>query len=265
MSRGRALKLFVLAALMMLMGAAVACGNGDTGTDAAGETETPTGEVSATLGDVPDTVEGNVVTIPVNIDGIEIVPADGDTSGETGHFHVFVDSDPPDEGDTIPVGQPGIIHSAENPIKLWGMAVGEHTIHVVLGNGAHTRIEQDIDLTFEVDVEGPSVDGTAPATLDEGETLEIELASEGVEIRTADGDRSGESGHYHVLVDPESPPEPKDVIPEASENEIVHTTEDSVEIEGLAKGAHTIWVVLGDGTHTAFDPVVMDKLTVTVG
>ncbi|MGH7855945.1 MAG: DUF4399 domain-containing protein, partial [Candidatus Binatia bacterium] len=101
-------------------------------------------------------------------------------------------------------------------------------------------------------------------SIDEGETLTVELTSEGVEIRKADGDRSGESGHFHVLVDPDTPPKSGDVVPGAVENEIIHTTERTTEIAGLAKGEHTIWVVLGDGTHTAFDPPVMDKLTVTV-
>jgi hypothetical protein len=38
----------------------------------------------------------------------------------------------------------------------------------------------------------------------------------------------------------------------------------SATVSGLEKGEHTIWVVLGDGTHKAFDPPVIDKLTVTV-
>ena len=40
--------------------------------------------------------------------------------------------------------------------------------------------------------------------------------------------------------------------------------ESSTTITGLTAGEHIIWVVLGDGTHKAFDPPVMDKLTVVV-
>lgn len=261
MPRGSAVKWFVVSVVLVL--AAAACGSPQE-TETVDDPTAAPGEVSATLGDAPDEVRGNVVEIPVNIEGFEVVKADGDTSGSTGHFHVFIDKDPVEVGEAIPTGQPDIVHSAENPIKLWGMAVGTHEVHIVLGDGTHKRIHEDVDLSFEVNVEGPSVDGKAPATIEEGETLTIELASEGVEIVTGDGDRSGDTGHYHVLVDPAEPPAPNDVIPAAADNKIVHTTEATVEIEDLAKGEHTIWVVLGDGTHTAFAPPVMDKLTVTV-
>jgi hypothetical protein len=68
-----------------------------------------------------------------------------------------------------------------------------------------------------------------------------------------------------VLVDPKSPPKAGDVIGEAKEGEIYHSATDSVTVEGLDEGEHTIFVVLGNGKHAAFDPAVMDKLTVTVG
>lgn len=237
----------MLGAVLALV--AAACGEGEAG--------------ALTLGNVPSSVDGNVVEIPVTVEGIEIVPPDGSTDETRGHFHVFIDREPLGVGETIP-REAGIVHSAENPIKIYGLSVGSHDFTVVVGDGAHTRFAEHIEESVTVDVKGPSVDGTAPATLDEGETLTVEIASEGVEIRTADGDRSGDSGHYHVLVDPEEPPKAGDVIPAAVENKIVHTTGSSVEVAGLAAGEHVIWVVLGDGTHTAFDPPVMDRLTVTV-
>lgn len=240
--------------------ALVAAGCGDQGDETPGETPAGAHDVSLALGDVPDTVEGNVVTIPVTVEGIEIVPADGDKSGDSGHFHVFVDRDPVDEGDTMPVER-GVVHTADNPIKVWGLETGEHTFTVVLGDGAHERIHGEIEEEVTVSVEGPSVTATPTVS---GSDVNIALASEGVEIKAADGDTSGESGHYHLLVDPATPPKGGEVIPAAVENKIVHTAEDGAEITGLAKGQHTIWVVVGDGTHKAFDPPVMDKLTVTI-
>jgi hypothetical protein len=92
----------------------------------------------------------------------------------------------------------------------------------------------------------------------------VGLEAEGVEIVAADGERSDESGHFHVLVDPESPPEAGEVIPAPEENKVIHSAEDEVIVSGLDEGPHTLWVVLGDGQHYAFDPPVMDRLTVTV-
>jgi hypothetical protein len=141
--------------------------------------------------------------------------------------------------------------------------VGIHTYHIVLGDGTHKRIT-NVHEMVPVDVKGPSVHGMAPATVASGYDLKVKLSSEGVEIVKADGDTSGKTGHYHVLVDPTTKPVAGEIIPPAVPNRIIHTAEPSVTISGLAKGEHVIWIVLGDGTHKAFDPPVMDKKTVVV-
>jgi hypothetical protein len=264
----RTLRLTALIGLLVIVGAA--CMESDTPEDEA----EGNGEVSLSIANVSDSVEGNVVSLPINIEGIDIKAADGDDSGESGHFHVFIDREPVEVGETIPV-EAGVVHSAENPVKLYGLSPGSHEFTVVLGDGTHTRIEEEIEDSVTIDVEGPSVDGTAPATIEEGEDLTVELEAEGVEIKAADGDDSGDSGHFHVIVDPEEAPKAGDPIPapvagneesvqELAEQGIFHTTNSEQVIEGLEAGDHVIWVVLGDGTHTAFDPAVMDRLTVTV-
>ncbi len=215
------------------------------------------------LADPPSTIEGNVVSMEATVEGIEIVKADGDTSGDSGHFHAFIDRQPVDVGEAIPK-EPGIVHTADNPIKLYGLSVGEHSVTVVVGDGTHKRIGEDLEEQVTFEIEGPSVDGTVPTTIKEGDDVTVSLEAEGVEIVKADGERSKESGHFHVLVDPKESPEAGAVIPAPAENEVIHTTEGEVTISGLEKGEHTLWVVLGDGQHYAFDPPVMDKLTVTV-
>jgi hypothetical protein len=250
------LRTFVLVAVLAIVGAA--CATDDSGGEAtdAPDDDTP----SLSIGTVEQSVEGNVVTLPVDVTGVEIVKADGDTSGSTGHFHVFVDGEPVDEGDTI-ARERGIVHSADNPIKIWGLEPGSHEFTVVVGDGAHTRILGDLEDSVTVDVEGPSVQGTP--TVD-GDDVTVELSAEGVDIVAADGSSSTDQGHFHVLLDPASPPEAAKIIPQPDGETIFHTIEDSVELKNLEKGEHIIWVVLGDGLHRAFDPPVMDKLTVTI-
>lgn len=257
-------RLAALCAAAMLVAGACANSTDEANTVAtppAGATASP-GSVSVKLGNVPKTVEGNVVTMPVTVSGIQIVKPDGNTSGQTGHFHVFIDKEAPPVGTVIP-RERGIVHSFDNPIKLYGLKAGMHTFHLVLGDGTHKRIT-DVHEMVSVDVKGPSVTATAPATVDSGSDVKVELTSEGIDIVKADGDSSGETGHYHVLVDPASPPKAGETIPAAVENKIVHTNESSAMISGLTKGEHVIWVVVGDGTHKALDPPVMDRLTVTV-
>jgi hypothetical protein len=254
----RSLRITVLIALLAILGAS--CVEAD---DAGGEGDGDD-QVSLSIAGIPDTVEGNVVSLPINVQGIDIKAPDGDDSGESGHFHVFIDDTPVEAGETIPRAT-NVVHSADNPIKIYGLSRGEHELTVVLGDGVHTRIEEDVEDSVTVDVEGPSVNGSAPGTIESGDDLTVELEAEGVEIKAADGDTSGDSGHFHVIVDPEDPPAAGETIPAPEEGKIFHTTEPEVSVEGLDDGEHVIWVVLGDGTHKAFDPAVMDRLTVTVG
>jgi hypothetical protein len=44
----------------------------------------------------------------------------------------------------------------------------------------------------------------------------------------------------------------------------VHTADAFVEIPNLAPGEHVFYVVLGDGNHVVMNPLVADKVTVTV-
>ncbi|MDQ4149311.1 MAG: DUF4399 domain-containing protein [Actinomycetota bacterium] len=87
-----------------------------------------------------DEVEGPV-RLEMDVTGIQIVPANGDASGRTGHYHIFVDRDP------VPVGQPipmeeTIIHTANNPIEIDDLPPGMHRLTVVLGDGNHVRIHE---------------------------------------------------------------------------------------------------------------------------
>jgi len=204
---------------------------------------------------------GNVVLLDLEVSGVQIVPADGDTSGSTGHYHVFVDRPPVAAGEAIP-REAGVIHSASEPVELTGLSVGEHELSVVLGDGTHSRIG-DAVATVSVTVEGPSIDATAPATVAAGQSLVVDVAVEGVEIVPADAGGGSGTGHLHVFVDTDVTPQGQP-IPKPDDGSIIHTTETSVTIEGLEPGEHVIWIVLGDAAHVAYEPRVVDRVTVTV-
>ncbi len=95
------------------------------------------------------TVSGGSADLKMLVNGITIVKADGDTSGKTGHFHVFIDRSPARVGEVMPVA-PDIVHSAENPIHVTGLKPGKHTLTVVLGDGAHHRILENVQATVNV-------------------------------------------------------------------------------------------------------------------
>lgn len=235
---------------------------------AAGPDASGTGPVSLEIVDVfgldGDTVAGNVVALDVVAEGIDVAPPDGDTSETTGHFHVFVDRDPVPVGEAIPA-EDGIVHAADTPIEVFGLATGQHRLVVVLGDGTHTRIHDDAVAELAFTVAGPVVQVSGPSSVAPDEPVVLDVTVEGVELVPADGDTSGASGHLHVFVDRA----PQDIglgetIP--AEEGIVHTTDTRIELTDLGPGEHVIYVVLGDGTHTTSWPApVADRLVLTVG
>lgn len=96
-------------------------------------------------------VEGDTAVLTMKVGGITIVEANGDTSGKTAHYHVFIDRKPTKEGDVIP-SEKGIVHSADNPIRVTGLSPGRHELTVVFGDGNHTRIHGGIEATTTVTI-----------------------------------------------------------------------------------------------------------------
>jgi hypothetical protein len=252
-----------LVVLVVLLLTAAACGDDEptsSSATTAKEASGPTLKIASPADKA--TVKGNVVNLDLETTDFEVVKADGDASGKTGHFHVFVDKEPVAGGAAIPK-EPGIIHSTDDPVAVTGLHPGEHKLVVVLGDGTHTRIGTVQD-EITVTVEGPSVDATAPATIAAGAPLSIDVAVEGVTLVKADGDTTGKSGHLHALVDRNPSQYMGQPIP-AGDAAITHTAASPIVLTGLTPGEHTIWIVLGNGSHVPFDPPVLDKLTVTVG
>jgi hypothetical protein len=257
--RGIRIGLAALAAAAFISGACVRDSNDDK---AAATTTTVAGPSIAITSPASGTsVGGNTVSLALDIKGVTVVKADGDTSGETGHIHAFIDREPVAAGAAIPK-EPGIVHSTDNPLVLTGLTKGEHTITVVLGDGAHMRIGSAAD-QIKVTVNGPTLDATAPATVAAGSPVRIDFKVDGVTIVKADGDTSGKTGHIHVFVD-KPLPKPGDTIDKPADGSIIHTADAFVEIPNLAPGEHVFYVVLGDGNHVVMNPLVADKVAVTV-
>jgi hypothetical protein len=252
----------VLAALGVV---ASGCGrDGNNNEESTTPTQVPTRKPAISIVSVtPGThIKGNSVSLELKVTGLDVVKADGDTSGKTGHIHAFIDREPVAAGAPIPK-EPGIVHSADyHPLTLTGLSKGEHTITVVLGDGTHTRIGNAQDST-KVTIEGPTLDATAPATVPAGSPVRIDFKVDGVTIVKPDGDASGKTGHFHVFVD-QPLPQAGTAIPKPADGSIIHTADPFVEIANLAPGEHNFYVVLGDGNHMPIQPLVADKVTVTV-
>ncbi|MBA3653774.1 MAG: DUF4399 domain-containing protein [Actinobacteria bacterium] len=243
-------------ALLLTATAATACGN-KSDRDAGPNPDAVlrlTGPATGTA------VRGNVVSLRVAAQGVRIVKANGDTSGRTAHFHVFIDRNPTAPGGVIPkTGD--IVHTATTPIVVTGLPEGHHQIYVVLGDGEHRRLGRAVVHT-SVHVKGPTLNASAPTTAKVGDPVTVHVATKGARLTPADGDTSGRSGHLHLFID-RDPTAAGQPIPKAAD--IIHTPATKIEIPAFTTpGEHTVWVVLGDGNHVPFQPRVMDKLTISV-
>jgi hypothetical protein len=151
----------LMAALGVLILTGAACrGNNDSVASAS------SGSPSATFAKPPQ-VTGTTVTIGLASSGIDIRPANGDGSGHTGHFVVFVDQDPPAPGTAIPtnLSTEGVIHSADPSVTLRGEDPGSHRLVVTLADGNNARLGDGTDTATAV-VKGSglgmSVDQSTP-------------------------------------------------------------------------------------------------------
>lgn len=252
-------------------------------TTTAGETTTtaeggdpavdPDGELGLTASVAEESIAGNVVVLEVAVSGVEIVAADGDDSGDTGHLHVFIDEEPVAVGEPIPPASEGVIHTTETEITIPGLTVGEHVMTVVVGDGNHVRIHEDLEAIVTVDVKGPAVTFAEDqeTEFDAADDVTLAVDVDGIDVVAADGDDSGDTGHLHFFVDVD-PVAPGEAIPVGEEG-IIHTTETELDLaEALSEtgveldeGQHTVYVVVGDGNHVALDPPVWDVITIQVG
>lgn len=92
-------------------------------------------------GSVTEYTSGQDVTLAFTVQGVNLVKADADAAGSktTGHLHIFLDpaTAPTADGQPISRTDEKIIHTTETSYAFKGLAVGEHTIWLVLGDKNH--------------------------------------------------------------------------------------------------------------------------------
>ncbi len=207
-------------------------------------------------------IGGNVLVLKVEAEGIIVAEPDGDASGEIGHFHAFIDREPVAPGETIS-DDPAVVHFAANTFSIPGLAIGKHKITVVLGDGTEARMGRVSD-EVEIEITGPAIDATAPATAPMATGFTVQTTATGVElVDPARDPGQGATGHLDFIIDPEQEPT-ADGRPVPEDASHLHTTGGSAQVTGLEEGDHVIWVVLTDKDHVPVSPMVADKLVVSI-
>lgn len=213
-----------------------------------------------------DETDGNTFELSAKADNLEIAPA-SDGNEDAAHFHLFIDRDPTEVGDTIPAER-NVIHFATPELRVWGLTKGQHDFVLVLGDTAHTHLNTN-QAPFSVTVNGPTVVATAQGTPEADKAFDIKVDLEDLDFSaggqvTTTASSGTKLTHLHAIIDPETPPKPGDTIGAAVHGKIIHTTNTTIEIPALAKGRHEIYIVAGDATHNVGTNLVGDKLTITV-
>lgn len=204
-------------------------------------------------------VAGNVVDLELSGAGVKVVEPEGDTSGKSGHYVVFVDREPVAPGEKTPEDRQ-VVEATEPEVRLTGLTVGPHQVAVVLADGARRRIGEKV-ARAEVNVKGPSVRASASDT-EAKQPVILSVTVQGVQLVEPNGDTSGATGHLAVFVDRE-PTEAGQPVP--GERGVLTTAQQVIAVPDLAGGEHELWVVVVDGTGAPLDPMVADKVVVEVG
>ena len=89
-----------------------------------------------------DTVPGPAVMARLSALDFVVVPA-GDTTPNSGHFHLFLDRDVLAAGEPIPAEPGQIIHlgTGADSLNLEGVAPGAHRLIGVVGDAAHVPVQ----------------------------------------------------------------------------------------------------------------------------
>lgn len=111
------------------------------GTEASAEASAA-GDVRITSPAQGATVEGPEVTVTLDALSVEIVPA-GDTTGGTGHHHLYLDADLTPAGEPVPSVPGSIIHMGDgsSTYTFTEVAPGEHRLIAVVADGVHVPLQ----------------------------------------------------------------------------------------------------------------------------
>ena len=220
-------------------------------------------------------------TIHFGLTGMGVAPA-GVAKANSGHFHLLIDADPPALDQPIPNNDTHLHFGAGQTEATVTLATGKHTLQILLGDANHLPhtppvMSQILHVTVaeptaaatpiagrhaspanaKAYIESPS-NGAYVAT-----TFTVRFGLTGMGVAPAGFDKPN-SGHHHLIVDAGLPPFDQ---PIPNNENYLHFGAGQTEASlTLAKGRHTLQMLLGDAVHLPHDPPVYSQpITVYVG
>lgn len=189
----------------------------------------------------------------------------GEVNEGAGHFHVLIDTDQVEPGQTIPNDDQHLHFGDGSTRGVLDLEPGDHELTLQMGDGEHTALP--LTDTQSVTVEGASdvklsapQDGDVFSTED---TITFEPVVENVIIEPAD-ELTQNAGHHHVLVNTD-PVDTGTVIP--SDDQHLHFGDGSdmpeVDASVLGTGEHEVTIQIANSEHEAY-PLATAPITITI-
>jgi hypothetical protein len=217
---------------------------------------------------IPDAeVVGRDVSVSWQAPGLRIVPAAAAENPTDLHAHFIVDGAyEAVEGAPIPQ-QCGVLHTAANPAVLTNLPPGEHTVELIIADPGHVPFSglDRPSVTFTVAENPDALRITSPENCEDvtGPDVEIAWETPGLTIVPATEAQNETDLHAHFIVD--NAYEVVAGAPIPVQDGVIHTAANPVTIEGLAPGAHTIQLVIGDPGHIPVPTLARPQVTFIVG
>jgi hypothetical protein len=98
-------------------------------------------------------VSGSGVIVRVVGVGLGLAFEEGSSVRRLLHPHVYIDRDPPADGDVIPLDDPSIVHSIAGSIRVRDLAPGEHTLWVVGADGNDRAVVPPGPVRLDITIE----------------------------------------------------------------------------------------------------------------
>lgn len=96
------------------------------------------------------TVDGDSVTIEVDVPGIDLAFGEDEADGPVAHPHAFVDTAPTAAGHEVPVDVDAIVHSPDSPLVVEGLDLGDHVITILLADDDDVALDLPVPVIVEV-------------------------------------------------------------------------------------------------------------------
>lgn len=239
-------------------------GDGETTTDESGTTAdgTETGpyrngvaeDASVSLAVPADGTTANSPYLQWDAEADSVtIEESGEVNEGAGHYHVLVDTDPVEPGETIPSDDQHVHYGTGQADGVLELEPGDHTLHLQVADGAHTAMA----LTDTVEVTVEDTANLDLSTTVDGSTVEWEVTATDYTIEPSSEGINSNAGHLHAVIDTDHVPV-GEVIP--SDANHIHygdgSTSGSIDLaeqlgDEYESGEHTIHFQVGSGSHRA--------------